>query len=285
MSLLSDTVTPSSSTTLIATLTSSAPFYFSSTTTPSTSHHTNYLTRLTTYTPLTFFGKPPSISPPICALHGYTNTSLDVITCGECNNQLTLTIDPTHTLSSADTVAEEYAKALITTHASSCVWSVGPTASSFLEYPKERALVANWRAECETIKNKIEATTPCTMEEVRVHVDGIKDHMYKPCETMALLNWTVESATRDELSVKCDVCAATGVVCVTMAAAGGGKRRKVGGFDTVESHRYFCACLEEGGWRVLAGRIEEEGKEGGREKLSVVERAERVLESLNSREP
>ncbi|MEW5304402.1 MAG: hypothetical protein WDW36_007013 [Sanguina aurantia] len=88
--------------------------------------------RLDTYRPLTWFSKPASVGPVVCASRGWKNESRDTLCCEFCGSHLSYPRAVPHSMT--QTAAEKFGEQLITSHLAMCPWRASPCAESVLAY-------------------------------------------------------------------------------------------------------------------------------------------------------
>jgi len=79
-----------------------------------------YHERLVTFQPATYFAKPASISPLVCARFGWTNPSQDLIVCQKCQACVAITYHPLLKAADEERITAIYKEKLCTAHKVTC---------------------------------------------------------------------------------------------------------------------------------------------------------------------
>ncbi|XP_063253234.1 zinc finger C3HC-type protein 1 isoform X2 [Prinia subflava] len=90
-----------------------------------------YFSRVETFTPLRWAGKPPSLSPLVCARFGWLSVECDMLRCSSCQAYLCASLQLAFDLSSYKERCEELRKALSTAHEKFCFWPDSPCPDRF----------------------------------------------------------------------------------------------------------------------------------------------------------
>ncbi|NXO87474.1 NIPA protein, partial [Sitta europaea] len=81
--------------------------------------------------PLKWAGKPPSLSPLVCARLGWTNVECDLLRCSSCQAYLCMSLQLAFDLTNYKERCEELRKALSTAHEKFCFWPDSPCPDRF----------------------------------------------------------------------------------------------------------------------------------------------------------
>ncbi|NXX33180.1 NIPA protein, partial [Nicator chloris] len=81
--------------------------------------------------PLKWAGKPPSLSPLVCARFGWLNVECDMLRCSSCQAYLCTSLQLAFDLSNYKERCEELRKALSTAHEKFCFWPDSPCPDRF----------------------------------------------------------------------------------------------------------------------------------------------------------
>ncbi|XP_064559180.1 zinc finger C3HC-type protein 1 [Zonotrichia leucophrys gambelii] len=90
-----------------------------------------FFSRVETFTPLRWAGKPPALSPLVCARFGWVSVECDLLRCSSCQAYLCMSLQLTLDLSSYKERCEELRKALSTAHEKFCFWPDSPCPDRF----------------------------------------------------------------------------------------------------------------------------------------------------------
>ncbi|XP_066038715.1 zinc finger C3HC-type protein 1 isoform X2 [Chamaea fasciata] len=90
-----------------------------------------YFSRVETFTPLKWAGKPHSLSPLVCARFGWLNVECDMLRCSSCQAYLCTSLQLAFDLSNYKERCEELRKALSTAHEKFCFWPDSPCPDRF----------------------------------------------------------------------------------------------------------------------------------------------------------
>ena len=83
----------------------------------------DYLSRLASFSPMTWFNKPITVSGSECARHGWRNEGIDRLRCDSCKALLTISIHPSLNEPSTLAVATKFKEQLVKTgHSDMCPW-------------------------------------------------------------------------------------------------------------------------------------------------------------------
>ena len=87
--------------------------------------------RTATFKSWLWFAKPNCIGPLQCALHGWTNSDVDMLRCQSCETQLCFKVSDTIGLKEMESVASRYAAQLPVAHKPCCPWYKNASPASF----------------------------------------------------------------------------------------------------------------------------------------------------------
>jgi hypothetical protein len=87
--------------------------------------------RAATFKSWLWFAKPNCIGPLQCALHGWTNSDVDMLRCQSCETQLCFKVSDTIGLKEMESVACRYAAQLPVAHKPCCPWYKNASPASF----------------------------------------------------------------------------------------------------------------------------------------------------------
>ncbi|XP_031961569.1 nuclear-interacting partner of ALK isoform X1 [Corvus moneduloides] len=90
-----------------------------------------YFSRVETFTPLKWAGKPHALSPLVCARFGWVNVECDMLRCSSCQAYLCMSLQLAFDLSNYKERCEELRKALCTAHEKFCFWPDSPCPDRF----------------------------------------------------------------------------------------------------------------------------------------------------------
>ncbi|XP_005533152.1 PREDICTED: nuclear-interacting partner of ALK [Pseudopodoces humilis] len=90
-----------------------------------------YFSRVETFTPLRWAGKPASLSPLVCARLGWVSVECDMLRCSSCQAYLCASLQLALDLSTYKERCEELRKALSTAHEKFCFWPDSPCPDRF----------------------------------------------------------------------------------------------------------------------------------------------------------
>ncbi|KAM7057214.1 LOW QUALITY PROTEIN: zinc finger C3HC-type protein 1 [Acridotheres tristis] len=90
-----------------------------------------YFSRVETFTPLKWAGKPSSLSPLVCARFGWVSVECDMLRCSSCQAYLCMSLQLAFDLSNYKERCEELRKALSTAHEKFCFWPDSPCPDRF----------------------------------------------------------------------------------------------------------------------------------------------------------
>ena len=76
--------------------------------------------------PGTWFGKPSRLRPIVCASHGWTNSSIDTLSCPACGATIAFTASDSLVGSDADEAISEFVQQLSNKHEPFCIWHGHP---------------------------------------------------------------------------------------------------------------------------------------------------------------
>ncbi|XP_030072839.1 zinc finger C3HC-type protein 1 [Microcaecilia unicolor] len=90
-----------------------------------------FFSRVETFTSLKWPGKPPELSPLICAQYGWINIECDLLKCSSCQAFLFATLQPAFNFQKYKERCAELLKALRTSHENFCFWPDSPCPDRF----------------------------------------------------------------------------------------------------------------------------------------------------------
>ncbi|XP_009078544.1 PREDICTED: nuclear-interacting partner of ALK, partial [Acanthisitta chloris] len=90
-----------------------------------------YFSRVETFTPLKWAGKPHELSPLVCAKYGWINVECDMLKCSSCQAFLCVNLQLALDFSTYKERCEELKKALCTSHEKFCFWPDSPCPDRF----------------------------------------------------------------------------------------------------------------------------------------------------------
>ncbi|XP_053913881.1 zinc finger C3HC-type protein 1 [Cuculus canorus] len=186
-----------------------------------------YFSRVETFTPLKWAGKPHELSPLVCARYGWTNVECDLLKCSSCQAFLCVSLQLAFDFNKYKERCAEMKKALCTAHEKFCFWPDSPCPDRFamLLVEEPRALLQDFlerfqslcRLELqlpslrpEDMKNmslteeKINALLQLIGEELEHKTEGEKPSTKATTETLqvhipacvlALCGWTCSAAS------------------------------------------------------------------------------------------
>ncbi|XP_026696845.1 nuclear-interacting partner of ALK [Athene cunicularia] len=105
-----------------------------------------YFSRVETFTPLKWAGKPHELSPLVCAKYGWTNVECDMLKCSSCQAFLCVSLQLTFDFNKYKERCLELKKALCTAHEKFCFWPDSPCPDRFsmLLVDEPRALLQDF---------------------------------------------------------------------------------------------------------------------------------------------
>ncbi|XP_075368384.1 zinc finger C3HC-type protein 1 isoform X1 [Mycteria americana] len=105
-----------------------------------------YFSRVETFTPLKWAGKPHELSPLVCAKYGWTNVECDMLKCSSCQAFLCVSLQLTFDFNKYKERCMELKKALCTAHEKFCFWPDSPCPDRFavLLVDEPRALLQDF---------------------------------------------------------------------------------------------------------------------------------------------
>ncbi|XP_032842635.2 nuclear-interacting partner of ALK [Tyto alba] len=186
-----------------------------------------YFSRVETFTPLKWAGKPHELSPLVCAKYGWTNVECDMLKCSSCQAFLCVSLQLTFDFNKYKERCVELKKALCTAHEKFCFWPDSPCPDRFamLLVDEPRALLQDFldrfQSLCqlelqlpslrpEDVKNmslteeKISLLLQLIGEELEQKTEGEKPLMkfateilpvHVPACILALCGWTCSAAS------------------------------------------------------------------------------------------
>ncbi|XP_029471085.1 nuclear-interacting partner of ALK isoform X2 [Rhinatrema bivittatum] len=90
-----------------------------------------FFSRVETYTSLKWAGKPPELSPLVCAQYGWTNVECDMLKCSSCQAFLCTTMQTAFSFRNYKERCAELLKALRMAHENFCFWPDSPCPDRF----------------------------------------------------------------------------------------------------------------------------------------------------------
>ncbi|XP_068802081.1 zinc finger C3HC-type protein 1 isoform X2 [Struthio camelus] len=105
-----------------------------------------YFSRVETFTPLKWAGKPHELSPLVCAKYGWTNVECDMLKCSSCQAFLCVSLQLAFDFNKYKERCVELKKALCTAHEKFCFWPDSPCPDRFavLLVDEPRALLQDF---------------------------------------------------------------------------------------------------------------------------------------------
>ncbi|XP_052645764.1 zinc finger C3HC-type protein 1 [Harpia harpyja] len=105
-----------------------------------------YFSRVETFTPLKWAGKPRELSPLVCAKYGWTNVECDMLKCSSCQAFLCVNLQLAFDFNKYKERCIELKKALCTAHEKFCFWPDSPCPDRFamLLVDEPRALLQDF---------------------------------------------------------------------------------------------------------------------------------------------
>ncbi|XP_054255564.1 zinc finger C3HC-type protein 1 [Indicator indicator] len=90
-----------------------------------------YFSRVETFTPLKWAGKPHELSPLVCAKYGWINVECDMLKCSSCQAFLCMSLQLAFDVNKYKERCLELKKALCTAHEKFCFWPDSPCPDRF----------------------------------------------------------------------------------------------------------------------------------------------------------
>ncbi|XP_051468387.1 zinc finger C3HC-type protein 1 isoform X2 [Apus apus] len=105
-----------------------------------------YFSRVETFTPLKWAGKPHELSPLVCAKYGWTNVECDMLKCSSCQAFLCVSLQLSFDFTKYKERCVELKKALCSAHEKFCFWPDSPCPDRFamLLVDEPRALLQDF---------------------------------------------------------------------------------------------------------------------------------------------
>ncbi|XP_054034664.1 zinc finger C3HC-type protein 1 [Dryobates pubescens] len=105
-----------------------------------------YFSRVETFTPLKWAGKPHELSPLVCAKYGWINVECDMLKCSSCQAFLCMSLQLAFDVNKYKERCVELKKALCTAHEKFCFWPDSPCPDRFamLLVDEPRALLQDF---------------------------------------------------------------------------------------------------------------------------------------------
>ncbi|XP_069317644.1 zinc finger C3HC-type protein 1 isoform X3 [Eulemur rufifrons] len=103
-----------------------------------------FFSRVETFSSLKWAGKPPELSPLVCAKYGWVTVECDMLKCSSCQAFLCATLQPAFDFDRYKERCAELKKALCTAHEKFCFWPDSPSPDRFGMLPlDEHAIVVS----------------------------------------------------------------------------------------------------------------------------------------------
>ncbi|XP_076447351.1 zinc finger C3HC-type protein 1-like [Babylonia areolata] len=93
----------------------------------------SFLKRVETFSPITWFAKPPELSPLVCSRFGWENNEYDMLHCTACSAHLCGTMPTKSDAATYHKACEELQNKLLTAHEKFCTLAVNPCPEAFLK--------------------------------------------------------------------------------------------------------------------------------------------------------
>ncbi|KAM8972147.1 zinc finger C3HC-type protein 1 [Pelodytes ibericus] len=90
-----------------------------------------FFSRVETFSSLTWAGKPPELSPLICAKFGWSNVESDMLKCSSCSAYICASLQPSLDINKYKERCVELQEALRTAHKKFCFWPDSPCPDHF----------------------------------------------------------------------------------------------------------------------------------------------------------
>uniref|UniRef100_A0A4X1VYB5 Zinc finger C3HC-type containing 1 n=2 Tax=Sus scrofa TaxID=9823 RepID=A0A4X1VYB5_PIG len=90
-----------------------------------------FFSRVETFSSLKWAGKPPELSPLVCAKYGWVTVECDMLKCSSCQAFLCATLQPAFDFDRYKERCAELKKALCTAHEKFCFWPDSPSPDRF----------------------------------------------------------------------------------------------------------------------------------------------------------
>lgn len=93
--------------------------------------------RLRTFRSSTWFAKPPGASAVTCALHGYQNSGIDIVSCTGCRAKLACIVPPSSTAADLKVIGDKFRARLTEAHDAACPWRTQTCDPTLAQFPPE----------------------------------------------------------------------------------------------------------------------------------------------------
>uniref|UniRef100_A0A8C0E080 Zinc finger C3HC-type containing 1 n=1 Tax=Balaenoptera musculus TaxID=9771 RepID=A0A8C0E080_BALMU len=100
-----------------------------------------FFSRVETFSSLKWAGKPPELSPLVCAKYGWVTVECDMLKCSSCQAFLCATLQPAFDFDRYKERCAELKKALCTAHEKFCFWPDSPSPDRFGMLPLDEPAV------------------------------------------------------------------------------------------------------------------------------------------------
>uniref|UniRef100_A0A8C9B273 Zinc finger C3HC-type containing 1 n=1 Tax=Prolemur simus TaxID=1328070 RepID=A0A8C9B273_PROSS len=100
-----------------------------------------FFSRVETFSSLKWAGKPPELSPLVCAKYGWVTVECDMLKCSSCQAFLCATLQPAFDFDRYKERCAELKKALCTSHEKFCFWPDSPSPDRFGMLPLDEPAI------------------------------------------------------------------------------------------------------------------------------------------------
>ncbi|PNJ40136.1 ZC3HC1 isoform 8 [Pongo abelii] len=100
-----------------------------------------FFSRVETFSSLKWAGKPPELSPLVCAKYGWVTVECDMLKCSSCQAFLCASLQPAFDFDRYKQRCAELKKALCTAHEKFCFWPDSPSPDRFGMLPLEEPAI------------------------------------------------------------------------------------------------------------------------------------------------
>uniref|UniRef100_A0A8C5VZN2 Zinc finger C3HC-type containing 1 n=1 Tax=Microcebus murinus TaxID=30608 RepID=A0A8C5VZN2_MICMU len=100
-----------------------------------------FFSRVETFSSLKWAGKPPELSPLVCAKYGWVTVECDMLKCSSCQAFLCATLQPAFDFDRYQERCAELKKALCTAHEKFCFWPDSPSPDRFGMLPLDEPAI------------------------------------------------------------------------------------------------------------------------------------------------